>query len=291
VVAVFGERGSAWVEQFGELTRDAATRWGVEIEPPFPDLSYCFVAPARRAGRGVVVKLGVPNPDLSSEIEVLRLFDGDGTVRLLDADPDRGMLLLERLEPGTRLADLTDDDRAIAIAAQVMVRLWRPPPESHPFRSVDRWMEGLARHRERFAGGTGPIPGDLLDGACARLEELQRSAADPVLMHADFHQFNLLRSEERGWTAIDPKGAVGDPGFELGPLIRNLLLACDDPGERLKRRVRRISSETGFDESRVLRWAFAHSVLSICWSVEGGQPLEDGLTCARLMDALLDRLS
>ena len=104
VVAVFGERGTAWLERFPVLMRETASRWQLEIEPPFPDLSYNFVAPARRAGRRVVVKLGVPNPELSSEIEALRLFDGEGTVRLLDADPDRGMVLLERLDPGTLLA-------------------------------------------------------------------------------------------------------------------------------------------------------------------------------------------
>ena len=282
VVAVFGEQGTAWAERFPVLMREAASRWRLEIEPPFPDLSYNFVAPARRGGRRAVVKLGVPNPELSSEIEALRVFDGDGTVRLLDADPDRGMVLLERLDPGTLLAHLEDDDRAIAIAAQTMVRLWRPLSDSHPFRSVDRWTEGLTRHRERGAG-TGPIPEDLVAGAVDLLEELRESASEPLLLHADLHQFNILSSEERGWTAIDPKGAVGDPGYEVGPVIRNLLLACANPKARLEDRVRRISTETGLEEGRVLRWAFAHTVLSTCWSVEDDQPWQEGLTCARLM--------
>jgi streptomycin 6-kinase len=104
-----------------------------------------------------------------------------------------------------------------------------------------------------------------------------------MLLHADLHQFNILSSGDRGWTAIDPKGAVGDPGYEVGPLIRNLLLACTDPMARLKDRLRRVSSETGLEESRVLAWAFAHSVLSTCWSVEDKQPWQEGLACARLM--------
>ena len=39
----------------------------------------------------------------TAEIAALRLFDGRGAVRLLDADPERGALLLERVEPGTML--------------------------------------------------------------------------------------------------------------------------------------------------------------------------------------------
>ncbi len=286
VAAVFGDRGTAWAERFPVLVREAASRWQLEIEPPFPHLSYNFVAPAHRRGREVVVKLGVPNPELTSEIEALRLFDGDGTVRLLDADPDRGMLLLERLDPGTLLAHLEDDDRAIAIAAQTMVRRWRPLSDSHPFRSVDRWTEGLARYRQCFAA-TGPIPEDLFEGAVSVLEELRESAREPMLLHADLHQFNILSSQERGWTAIDPKGAVGDPGYEVGPVIANLLLACTNPEARLQARVRRIATETGLDEGRVLRWAFAHSVLSTCWSVEDEQPWQEGLDRARLMAEVL----
>jgi streptomycin 6-kinase len=112
---------------------------------------------------------------------------------------------------------------------------------------------------------------------------MRESAGEPMLLHADLHQFNILSSGDRGWTAIDPKGAVGDPGYEVGPLIRNLLLACTDPMARLKDRLRRVSSETGLEESRVLAWAFAHSVLSTCWSVEDKQPWQERLACARLM--------
>jgi streptomycin 6-kinase len=53
------------------------------------------------------------------------------------------------------------------------------------------------------------------------------------------------------------------------------------PGEGLHQFVRQVPNL--FDESRVLAWAFAHSVLSTCWSVEDKQPWQEGLACARLM--------
>ena len=283
VIAVFGEEGAAWAEEFPVRTREAASRWRLEIERPFPDLSYNFVAAARREGRPVVLKLGVPSPELRSEIATLRLFDGDGTVRLLDADPDQGILLLERLDPGMPLAHLEDDERAITIAAQTMVRLWRRPPDTHTLRSVDDWTDGLARHQRRFVAGTGPIPQDLLTRATLLLEELCESAGEPMLLHADLHQRNILSSDERGWTAIDAKGAVGDPGFEVGPVIRHRWSDCADPAARLDCRVRRIASETGLGEDRVLRWAFTHTVLSTCWSVEDQQPWQDDVACAQLL--------
>ena len=43
---------------------------------------------------------------------MLRQLHGDGTVRLIDAYRERGALLLERLEPGTPLSSLADEDEA-----------------------------------------------------------------------------------------------------------------------------------------------------------------------------------
>ena len=90
-------------------------------------------------GTEVVLKLGVPNPELTTEIAALRLYDGYGAARLLDADVEAGFLLLERLRPGTPLVEVADDAQATAIAAGVMRKLWRPVPPEHPFPDVRRW--------------------------------------------------------------------------------------------------------------------------------------------------------
>ena len=52
-------------------------------------------------GIAAVLKLAPPSDaeKLALEATVLRLADGDGCVRLLDADIDRRALLLERLGP------------------------------------------------------------------------------------------------------------------------------------------------------------------------------------------------
>src|SRR5258708_26683143 len=125
---VFSDRGAAWLAQLPDQIGRCEQRWSIRVEAPFANLSYNYVAPAWRLdGSAVVLKLGVPNPELYSEIEALRLYDGHGIARLLDADPAEGALLVERLEPGTPLTDV-DDEAATQIAAQVMQQLARPPP-------------------------------------------------------------------------------------------------------------------------------------------------------------------
>ena len=92
-----------------------------------------------------MLKLGVPHDALMTEMEALRLFDGSGAVKLLEADVALGAIVLERLKPGAFLSDLADDVQATSIAAQVIRRLWRPAPSEHPFPMVAKWAAGLKR--------------------------------------------------------------------------------------------------------------------------------------------------
>jgi streptomycin 6-kinase len=284
-VGAFGDAGAAWVARFPSLVKKIANNWHLTLADPFPNLSYHYVAPARQGNAQVVLKLGVPNPELDRESQALRAFAGRGVVRVLDADPQLGAVLLERLRPGTPLSELADDERAMAIAAESMTKLWGPAPHAHPFPTVAEWGSSLTQFGPE---GSSALPERLVDRAQHSFALLTEASHEVVLLHGDFHQFNILDRGNGAWAAIDPKGAVGQRGFEVGPLIRNLLLDCDDPSSRLLRRVRRLSLELAMDAETLLRWAFARAVLSAVWLVEDSAPgLANTLRCARLIDEVL----
>ena len=133
----FGADSQRWLESLPALLEEASRRWDLTNIRPVSNLSYNFVAFAKRypspsgsptgvlregaRGKGeVILKLGVPNRELTSEIAALRLYNGHGACHLLDAEANKGMLLLERLHPGRMLATIMDDERATRIAAEVM---------------------------------------------------------------------------------------------------------------------------------------------------------------------------
>ena len=287
---VHGEAGVTWLERLPGLIADCARRWSLTVGPPFAPLSYNYVAPAERAdGTRVVLKVGVPQRDLLSEMETLRLLDGDSAVRLLAFDRDWGAMVLERLEPGTALASLVpeDDERATAIAVGIMRRLWRPAPAEHPFPTVAQWAGGLARLRARFEGGSGPLPAELVERAEGLFAELLGSPAPPLLLHGDLHHDNILAAQREPWLAIDAKGLVGDPGFELGAFLLNPiphLLRLPDPARVLERHVWQLAEALAMDRARVRAWGQAFAVLSAWWSVEDhGHGWEYAIECARLL--------
>lgn len=291
IVELYGAAGIEWLSCLPSIIADCEQRWLLTVMPPFEPLSYNYVAPAIRAdGTDVVLKLGIPNPELLTEIEVLRLFNGHGIVQLLDADPDQGILLLERLKPGTPLSSLPDDGQATSIAAQVMRQLWKPAPSEHPFPTVAKWAAGLRRLREHFDGGCGPFPSALVEVAEARFAELIGSMAEPVLLHGDLHHGNILTAERQPWLALDPKGLVGEPAYEVGALLRNpipQLLAEPQPERVLARRVYQLAEELGFDRERLLGWGVAQAVLAAWWSFEDhGNGWEWGIACAELLTML-----
>jgi len=285
---VHGEPGREWLRRFPSLVRDCERRWSLKIALPFPQLSYNFVAPARQQdGTEVVIKLGFPHPELRREIEALRFYAGNGAVQLLDADSEQGLLLLERLQPGTLLSLLTDDEEATSIAASVMRQLWRPPPAAHHFITVRDWAAGLHRLRQRFGGTTGPLPANLVERAEAIFSELLDSTADPAVLHGDLHHDNILAGQRQSWLAIDPKGVIGEPAYEAGALLQNpmpQLLELPNLERVLARRVDQLAHELELDRERIVGWGFAQAVLSAWWSLEDhGSGWEPAIACAHVL--------
>ena len=282
----FGAAGEQWLADLPGLLDEAANKWGLVIGEPLL-LSYNYVTAAKRRDHtDVVLKIGVPNPEFRSELCALRHFNADGCVRLLEADDDRFMFLMERLKPGEMLVDVEDDEKRTGIACDVMTRLWRPAPEALPFIRLADWFAELKKLRPRYAGGTGPFPKNLVERAEVLIPELFVESSPALLIHGDFHHYNVL-SSERGWLVIDPKGVVGAPEYECGPLLINpvrYLAYLPQAVKITRRRIAILSERLGFPRERIRDWAFCHAMLSTWWDLaEDDSGGEYSLACAEML--------
>lgn len=124
---LYGEQGEQWLTQLAEQLQQLQQQLNIELHPPFADLSFNYVAPGvDQSGNAVALKIGVPNPEISQEVQTLQHYNGEGAVQLIDSDAGQGWLLLERCQPGDTLKNLFiqgDDDQACKAAADVMQRL------------------------------------------------------------------------------------------------------------------------------------------------------------------------
>jgi streptomycin 6-kinase len=113
-------------------------------------------------------------------------------------------------------------------------------------------------------------------------------------LHGDLHPWNILSAEREPWLAIDPKGVVGDPAYELGPFIYSLPLPPDQPARVLARRLDQFAEELGFERRRIINAVLPRAVLAawpkgpreIAWPESSAEVWDLPLACAELLSEL-----
>jgi streptomycin 6-kinase len=282
---VFGQRGRDFLQALPDLVDEAARRWQLADVQPVSNLSYNYIAFADRLGESVVLKIGVPDRELLSEMTALCLFDGRAAVRLLDSDEEHSMFLLERLRPGDMLTTVEDDRQATEIAADLMRLLWRTQISGSRLIQLSDWFKGLEKLRRRFDGGTGPLAAHLVGRAESVARDFCTEDHSPTLLHGDLHHFNIL-SSKRGWLAIDPKGVVGPAAYEVGPFLINPWMVSGlqlDTPRLIRDRIAIFSERLGFEGSRLRDWGLSHAVLSAWWSLDGDEDWRPAMQCAEIL--------
>lgn len=235
--------GRAWLARLPRLVRECATRWELTLGEPFAYAMASLAMPATRAdGEPVVLKIQYPDREGTEEAEALRRYDGDGAVRLLDHDPERWGLLLERCRPGAHLSSI-DARGALEVLIGLVPRLWVEADE--PFTRLED-EAGLTLDRR------------LLDETFAAIEDPVTTQPERVLLHQDLHGDNVVSARREPWLVIDPKPLVGEKAFALAPIVRSHELGHSR--EQVVDRLDTLSARLGVDRERARRWTIAQTV-------------------------------
>lgn len=268
--------GADWLNELPRTIDHLAECWDLVVGDPFPGSSVGWVAPARRNGESVVLKVQWPHPECEHEAAALDAWAGDGAVGLLAHDPERHALLLEHCVPGTHLADSEVD--VMGVMESLLPRLWKPSRE--PFRTLEDEAEGWAASLadEWLAAGQ-PCERRLVDAARTLLTELGPTQGEPVLLHQDLHGDNVLASHRIPWLAIDPKPLVGEREFSCAPIIRSFEFGHSK--QHVIGRLDRLSDQLGLDRERVRGWTVAQT---IAWSFSSTYAPKHFATARWLLD-------
>ena len=147
----------AWLRNVPVLVEGLRERWSLRIGRPFEQSGNCsWVAPVtRHDGTSAVLKLGMPHMEGRDEIEGLRFWNGDPTVKLFEADNQQWVMLLERCVPGTVLRSEQESTQD-AIITTLLKRLWRTSTGKglsrfrHLSALVDLWTLGTFAQRHSW---------------------------------------------------------------------------------------------------------------------------------------------
>lgn len=266
---------ASWLADLPGIVEELARRWSLRVGAPFQPGGFCsWTAPAAMmTGEAhddeLVLKVGFrfDTGEQRDEAAALRVWDGDGAVRVYEAaeTPTANALLLERCVPGTRARDVLAEPSLDVIVADTLRRLWARAAAARnegtwPFRSLTEMCDAWADQFWRDYDATSPP--SRLDPGLARagidlFRELPRTAADSVLLCTDLHSENILAARRAPWLVIDPKPYVGDPGYDLLQHMINCeeRVAVDPAGL-----CDRMAGLAGVDPDRTRLWLFARAV-------------------------------
>ncbi|GAA0519590.1 aminoglycoside phosphotransferase family protein [Deinococcus depolymerans] len=238
-------------------------RWNLTPDGAAIRTTSSDLMPVRWQGRAAMLKVTRSVVEVRG-YDLMVWLDGQGAAQVFRKG-GRG-LLMERLHPEPALAEMAlgnQDSAATQILCSAAVQVHQQRPD-HPssLLTLWEWFEELAESAEL---------GGVFRQAWVTAQRLLADQRDVRPLHGDLHHGNVLRSPERGWLVIDPKGLTGERTFDFANMLCNPTLAHALTSGRLERQSALIAQEAGLDRTRLLAWVGAYAALSAAWHLEDAQ--------------------
>jgi streptomycin 6-kinase len=268
-----GAVGEAWLAGLPDLVAELERRWSVTVDQPMSGGTAAYVVRARMAdGVGVVLKLGIPDPQFADEVGTIARARGHGYVRLVAHDAERYAMLLEALGPSMDKVGLAPEAQ-LETLSRLLRQAWEvPPAEVGRFASPRDKASALHQFVDRLWEDLDSPCSERVVAQALLFAERRAAAFDPdrcVVVHGDAAPPNALQiltprdGAETGFVFVDPDGFIGDPAYDLGVALRDWgpqLLASDDPQSLARRYCRLLADGSGVDEQAIWEWGFLERV-------------------------------
>lgn len=277
--------GAAWLQRVPELVARAVDRWSLRLGEPYGVGTASWTAPAALPdGTPVVLKISYPHTEATHEATALHIWRGHSAVELLARDVQDWALLMRRAIPGSLLLhDPAPAEVRLRVGLGIFADLHQAPLTEFTMPLLStvaaQWSDVATTRANTWAHLYEPFRAEMQYGL-----DLLAAFADPgampapmVALHGDLNPGNIVLDDPAPapahWLAIDPKPMVGDPAYDLWPLLNQVddPFAYPDPAAVLIPRVQLAHDMLGIPPQRICQWACARSVESVLWRLETWQ--------------------
>lgn len=233
-------------------------KWGLTRARPLASTPTSEIFKVEHEGKPAVLKI----------LTALGALDEHRAPAVLDFWKEGPVVRISRWEERVQLLEYVDgpslvefdDEEADPILICLLKKLhaFGKPPAGLPcLKEYFLSLFKRAEHDPEFRPGA---------AIATRLLDFPEGA--PRLLHGDLHHGNVMRHPERGWLAIDPKGVVGERGFDLANIFFNP--AGRPSRARIRRQLDGFGRALALDQRRLLDWVVAYGYLSLSWCLDDG---------------------
>ena len=235
-----------------------------------------------------VLKIGDDEKLAEDECRVLREYNDRRFCKLYEADTANGVLLIERIVPGTPLNDEPDLDNRIDIFCGLLHGLHIKPTDEENYTSyitlVNNMTEFMSTHK-----GYEELYAKILNAQeiCRYLYE---KYPEKILLHNDLSHQNILLSNDDGndYRIIDPDGAViGVVVFDVSGFIYREFF--NGNADKMLYITNEISMKLNISARDIWCAEYVKECINVCYSIsDGGEPnMIIILLAEKMMDELI----
>ena len=216
LVEHYGCEVHEWLSRAEIIVRSTAMHWQVRLYG-FHDAGWTSVVAVGRdkSGRAVILK-ALPETDrYRQELAALTHWDGVSVCRLLGADDDHQVLMVDLVGGGPGGAERPSDHvRRVANALPRLHRTEVDVRDSVPLLA-DYYLDTVLPRIERRASQFGDIVGaTYIQRAVSLARDLCSERARSAMLHSDLYAENVLFDKAGCPAFIDPHPKIGSPAFD-----------------------------------------------------------------------------
>jgi len=214
-------------------------------------------------------------------------WDGQGSAQVHAHDSNA--LLMERAMGGYSLIKMAahhKDEEATRIICKVVSHLHAQTNKAtipSTLTPLSDWFSALYKASQKYEG--------VFYKSMKIADELLNNPQEVVVLHGDIHHGNVLDFGVRGWLAIDPKGLVGERGYDFANIFCNPNMGIATKPGRLEQQINIVSNATGLNRHRLLKWVLSYAGLSAAWHLEDGGNPELAMMIMSIASAMIDEQS
>ena len=265
---MFGELGASWIDSIPAKIEKYVKEFKLSNIQVYDSLTYNIILFADSEDYDkVVLKIEIPYKEMTiRESVALELNNGLGSSKCYFKNIDDGVLIIERLIPGTPLNTINDLEERVKIFSDVRERFNIRVNSTNELPTytdiLNRSINMVNEQQERFGDLKSPIlKAETLYG------EINKMNDNTYLLHSDLHGDNILLSGGE-WKAIDPHGFIGNKVFDNAIFIQKELDRIGYTEENIDRLIELMTKYNNCSKESIAYAFYVNFVLNICWDKE-----------------------